>query len=233
MTLESLETTLKRLLSLGDETRRRIYAFVAGQSGAVSRDDVSRATAVSRPLAAYHLDRLLADGLVSATYQRPQGRTGPGAGRPAKLYARSGAPLEISLPRRDYELLASIMADALSEGGGDDNIEAAARDHGEHLAGRRTVAMDDEANDPSRLIRLLQELGYEPYGDSDGCTRLRNCLFEREAAEHRNLVCGINLAFVKGALAGVSEPAARAFLDPAEGRCCVAIATELPGSDDG
>jgi predicted ArsR family transcriptional regulator len=227
MHLEKLESTLKRLLSLSDESRRRIYVFVAGQSRAVNRDEVSRATGVSRPLAAYHLDRLLADGLLSATYQRPQGRTGPGAGRPSKLYARSGSAMEFSLPRRDYELLASIMADALAEGGGKDDIEAAAHAHGERLATSEAASLEDEDADvPSRLIRLLHDLGYEPYEDGDGYSRLRNCLFEREASEHRDLVCGINLALIKGGLAGISEPEERAFLDPAEGRCCVAISSD-------
>jgi predicted ArsR family transcriptional regulator len=228
---EALETALQRLLSLSDETRRRIYAFVAAQAGAVSRDDVSRATGISRPLAAYHLDRLLADGMVAATYQRPDGRRGPGAGRPSKLYARAAEPVELSLPRRDYELLASVMADALAAGGGADAVEAAAREHGARLAEKQSSAREPGEETTTDLLRILRAQGYEPYEDGPGCTRLRNCLFEREAAEHRDLVCGINLALVRGMLSHLSEPEECAFLDPADGRCCVAIDTASGASD--
>jgi predicted ArsR family transcriptional regulator len=228
MNLDAIESTLKRLLSLNDETRRRIYAFVAGQPHPVSRDDVSRAMKVSRPLAAYHLDRLLADDLVQATYQRPEGRGGPGAGRPTKLYARSSEAVEVSLPRRNYQLLASVMADALAEGAGIEDIEPAARAHGARIATEELPPPAGDEERPAHLTRLLQSLGYEPYEDLDGCTRLHNCLFEREAAEHRDLVCGINLALIKGALSGVSEAEERAYLDPAEGRCCVAITPLRP-----
>ena len=59
-------------------------------AGPVSRDDGGRgASACPRATAAFHLDRLVDDGLLDVHFERRTGRTGPGAGRPAKLYRRA------------------------------------------------------------------------------------------------------------------------------------------------
>src|SRR5947208_14973779 len=80
---------LTRLASLAEPVRRALYEFVIRQDHEVSRDEASKAVKISRALAAFHLDRLVADGLLDVTYRRAPGRTGPGAGRPSKLYKRS------------------------------------------------------------------------------------------------------------------------------------------------
>src|ERR671933_121180 len=68
---------------------------------------------ISRTLAAYHLDRMVEDGLLEVSFARRTGRSGPGAGRPAKLYRRTARELQISLPPRDYELAARLLAKAV------------------------------------------------------------------------------------------------------------------------
>ena len=59
-----------------------------------SRDAAAQALGIGRPLAVFHLDKLVEAGLLEASFRRLSGKTGPGAGRPAKLYGRSlaGAP---------------------------------------------------------------------------------------------------------------------------------------------
>ena len=74
---------LSALSSLGDATRRRVYDHVAAGTEPASRDEVAAAAGIGRTLAAYHLDRLAAEGLLEVTFQRRSGRSGPGAGRPA------------------------------------------------------------------------------------------------------------------------------------------------------
>src|SRR4051794_19268523 len=103
---------LGALSSLGDATRRRIYDLVAASSEPVSRDDMAATAGVGRTLAAYHLDRLAAEGLLTITHERRTGRSGPGAGRPAKLYARSQQELSVTIPPRDYHVAARLLADA-------------------------------------------------------------------------------------------------------------------------
>src|SRR5436190_14925906 len=95
--------------ALDDPTRRALYAVVARSAAPVGRDDAAAAAGITRSLAAYHLDRLAEAGLVEATYARPPGRGGPGAGRPAKLYRRAERQFSLSTPPRDYELLAEIL----------------------------------------------------------------------------------------------------------------------------
>src|SRR4051812_43244271 len=89
--------------ALAEPTRRRLYEYVVRQASAVGRDDVAEALDVPRATAAFHLDRLVADGLLDVHFERRSGRTGPGAGRPAKLYRRSPAPGAVPLadPRLD------------------------------------------------------------------------------------------------------------------------------------
>ena len=84
--------------------------------------------------------------------------------------------------------------------------------------------------DPDQVLAAVRQAlaarGYEPYGDVDGTIRLRNCPFDRIAAQHPELVCGANLAMVQGLvdqLAG--DHPIRAVLDPRPGGCCVALAS--------
>ena len=85
---------------------------------------------ISRVLAAFHLDKLVAGGLLRASYARLSGRTGPGAGRPAKLYSRVGLDEAVSLPARRYDVAAGTLADGLArlaEQVGDDAVSSRAR----------------------------------------------------------------------------------------------------------
>ena len=128
---------LGALSSLGDATRRRIYDLVPAQTAPVSRDEVAAAAGVGRTLAAYHLDRLAAEGLLVVTQERRTGRSGPGAGRPAKLYARSQDEVSVSVPPRDYHLAARLLADAAAadtDGHTRRALTAAAQQLGRELA---------------------------------------------------------------------------------------------------
>src|SRR5262245_24711500 len=98
---------------LDDPVRRRLYDYVSQAGQPVGRDDAAAAAAIGRPLAAYHLDRLVSLGLLTAGYRRQAGRTGPGAGRPAKVYSRSRREFAVTLPPREYELAARLLARAV------------------------------------------------------------------------------------------------------------------------
>ena len=116
---------LAALSALGDATRRRVYEHVSSQPDPVSRDEAATATGIARTLAAYHLDRLAAEGLLTVTHARRSGRTGPGAGRPAKLYARPEREIAVSVPPRDYHLAARLLADAAAADGDDGHVRRA------------------------------------------------------------------------------------------------------------
>jgi predicted ArsR family transcriptional regulator len=100
---------LASLSTLDDPVRRRLYEVVTRQDGPLGRDEAASAAGIGRALAVYHLDKLVESGLLTASYQRPAGRSGPGAGRPAKLYARTDREFAVTVPPREYELAARLL----------------------------------------------------------------------------------------------------------------------------
>jgi predicted ArsR family transcriptional regulator len=214
---------------LDEPVRRRLFEAVTRGGRAVSRDDAAAAVGVSRALAAFHLDRLVAGGLLAAEYRRLSGRAGPGAGRPAKLYRRAPRDVAVSIPDRDYELPARLFAAALDsepEAGPPASVRQAAHELGQSVG---TAARSHAGPRPSSrrlrgaLLSTLDERGYAPHETPGGEIRLGNCPFHGLVDEHRDLVCGMNLALAEGMLTGLRDPRLGARLDPQPGQCCVAF----------
>ena len=202
---------------LQDPVRRALYGHVVAAGGEVSRNQAAEAAGVARGLAAFHLDKLVEAGLLEATFRRLGDRRGPGAGRPAKLYRRAAGEVAASLPPRTYETAAHLLAETVEEAGADLELQAVARRAGAE-AGRRRLA---EGPAPA-VEQLLGARGYEPYRDG-ASLRLGNCPFANLAAEFPVLVCAMNLSLVEGLLEAIGEAPGRAVMDPAAGRCCVAV----------
>ena len=215
---ERLQDQLSSLAALEDPLRRRLYFFVAEQPEEVGRDQAARALKISRSLAAFHLDKLVEAGLLQVSHGRTTGRTGPGAGRPAVLYSRAERQHEVSIPARSYALAARLLADAIDEAGADRVLQAAAEREGERQ-GRA------EAEGPAGLDAVeaaLRRRGYEPERE-DGRLTSRNCPFHELSRANPPVVCGMNLALLTGLLRGLGASGLEARMDPAPGRCCVAI----------
>ena len=113
--MQSFDRNVTGIGVLADPVRRELYRFVSSQAQPVTRDQAPAAVGVARHKAKFHLDRLEAERLLEADYVRLTGRTGPGAGRPAKRYRRGRGEFAVALPARDYELVGHIMAEAISE----------------------------------------------------------------------------------------------------------------------
>jgi predicted ArsR family transcriptional regulator len=216
---------LGSLAALDEPVRRKLYLYVVGRDGDVSRDEAARATRVSRALAAFHLDKLVKAGLLEATFRRLSARVGPGAGRPSKLYRRASTRFDVSLPQRRYELAAHVLAQTLAETGTEVGLEAlrsAARDWGSRLA--QDASLGTRRGLPlNRASRALQVCGFEPRRTPDGEVVLRNCPFDSLRANSRELICAMNLALIEGLLAGLSLQGVHARLAPRAGMCCVAL----------
>jgi predicted ArsR family transcriptional regulator len=223
----STPSGLDALAALGEPTRRALYAYVVAQDRAVSRDEAASATGTKRATAAFHLERLVDDGLLEAQFARVSGRTGPGAGRTAKLYARARRQIAVSLPPRRYEIAAEVLASALEAAERENTpvSEAVARAAGQAgrqiAAGGADLAGADLAGGAD-LAEVLSRSGYEPKQGPDGCIHLANCPFHGLLAHHVDLVCAMNLHLLRS-LIGELGACAQARLDPAEGRCCVTI----------
>ena len=217
---------------LSEPVRRALYEHVARSDEAVDRDEAAAATEIGRPLAAFHLDRLAAAGLLEVEYRRRSGRSGPGAGRPAKFYRRArGRTVELSLPARRYRLAAEIFAEGLDRTSDEDvrdEIRAAARERGAAIGanvGARRISAGPAARRSRRarreeLVGLLEAEGFEPQDDSREI-RLRNCPFDVLVPEHRGLTCSMNLALLEGLASGVGDTGLVAVARPVEGSCCV------------
>jgi predicted ArsR family transcriptional regulator len=226
---------LHAIAALDEPARRALYEWVATAGQAVGRDEAAGAVGVSRALAAFHLDRLVRDGLLIPEYRRLTGRTGPGAGRPAKLYRRAPREVIVSLPERRYETAARLFAETLErlshtpDQGPPDELREAAREVGEE-AGETAAAAAGRPRGRARrraaIVDALRGRGYEPFTDDEGDVRLRNCPYHALVDEHRPLVCGMNLALVGGVVHGAGGAGLAARLDSRPGLCCVAIGPE-------
>jgi predicted ArsR family transcriptional regulator len=206
---------------LADPVRRRVYDYVAGQRHGISRSEAAQAAGIQRTLAAFHLDRLAEAGLVDVTFRPPAGRSGPGAGRPTKLYWRAAAEHQVSMPPRDYRAAAELLSDVVDMTGAEPELQRAARSRGA-AAGRAARREDPGAPEDELVTGALSAQGYQPYGDGADI-RLRNCPFHLLASRHPPLICGMNLALVEGLLAGASVNALAAVLDPRPLDCCVVV----------
>jgi predicted ArsR family transcriptional regulator len=220
--------------ALAEPTRRQLYELVATSGDWVSRDAAAEALGLERGTAAHHLDRLAADGLLEVDFQRLTGRSGPGAGRPAKLYRRARREFDVSLPPRDYQLAGRLLAEAAdrSRTEGTDittalDIAAAGAGHrlGEAIRSRLAGVRRKEARQQI-VLEAMAEQGFEPRVTTDGTVVLRNCPFHQLAQEHTDLICGMNLCLVRAAVEGLEGVGLDARLEPEEGRCCVKLHPE-------
>jgi predicted ArsR family transcriptional regulator len=182
----------------------------------VSRDEAAAAVGTKRATATFHLERLVEDGLLEARFARLSGRTGPGAGRTAKLYARASRQFAVSLPPRRYEVAGEVLASAL------ELLQCRAAPADEAVAQAASLAGRQLATGGTDLAELLGRSGYEPRQGPGGCIHLANCPFHELVTHHAGLVCTMNLHLLRGLL-GELGGGAQARLDPAEGRCCVTI----------
>ena len=207
------------LAALDDPARRAVFDLVARAPTAVSRDAAATALGVSRRVAAFHLDRLAEQGLLTVEYRRPPGRGGPGAGRPAKLYRRAEDEVTVSVPERRYELVGGLLAAAVSESIDTGTSVQEVLHRLAYDAGRAIGAA------AGNLLAALEEAGYEPRpeGHDGGAVVLGNCPFHRLARQFTALVCGVNLQLLRGVADGAGDSGRLAELDPGPGRCCVRL----------
>lgn len=218
------------IAALADPLRHQLYRFVCSQPAPVSREQAADALGVPHHQAKFHLDRLTAEGLLECDYARLTGRSGPGAGRTAKLYRRADRDLAVSIPQREYELAGRLMATAIARSAttGEPVVEVlnrVAHEYGQTIGASaggpaETVAALDAT------IRVLRTYGYEPRpraGRPDGDIELANCPFHALAQEQTELACNMNLALITGVADTVAPQVLDARLEPGPARCCVVL----------
>ena len=191
----------------------------------------------------FHVDQLVAAGLVGAHFVR-----GGGAGRPAKRYFAIDAPPATPEPSHEgpYQVLATLLSGALDpvedtpltpEEAGAQWVRERLRAHPEPSgAGQGPGVVPSAAATTGEwvakvggVVDLLQEWGYTPDVEVSGrqgdvTLTLQDCPFLDLARAHPEVVCGVHRGLLKGALEVAGEGRAGVSLRPFTGpRTCHAM----------
>jgi predicted ArsR family transcriptional regulator len=224
----SLDADMAAAAVLTDDLRSRMYAFIRRADGPVTRDEVAAEVGISRKLAAFHLDKLAAAGLLRTSFAQPGGLRR--VGRTPKRYEPAEIDVQVSIPPREHALLAGILVNAVTSTADDAAAQAAfraARQRGRELGqAERTAARPGRLGAERALTAasgFLERSGFEPMRAAPTKVLLRNCPFHPLAAQAPTLVCGINQAFLTGFLDGLGAASATAVLNPGAGHCCVEL----------
>ena len=222
--------------ALAGPARRALCSDVVAQPEPVSRDQAAAGAGLPRHTAKFHLDKLVADGLLDTEYRRLSGRRGPGAGRPTKLYRRSSRQVTVTLPPRHYDLAGQVLARAVEDAARDgvpvlQAVQRAATEAGHRLGAAQrphdegSAAASGDAAALDDIVAVLRAHGYEPRVQGHRMV-LANCPFHALAREHTSLVCGMNLHLITALLDELGHRDVQTRIDPAPQRCCVTLTTE-------
>ena len=222
MTTDTGAPAIRAIAALEDTLRQCMYAFIRRTRRPVSRDEAAASVGISRKLAAFHLDKLVAAGVLRAHYESIGDVRK--VGRNPKVYEPADVDIQVSIPQRHHDILAEILVNAvLAEGDAEQAAMrvAQARGHAEGEAERTRTR-------PGRLgaeraltmaATVLERHGFEPDRPAPTRIRLRNCPFHPLAAKAPALICGINQSFCTGVLAGLDASTVEAVLSPQAGEC--------------
>jgi predicted ArsR family transcriptional regulator len=224
---QSTQDRLSAIAAVSEPLRRALFEFVGRTGQPVSRDDAAAALGLARGTVAFHLDKLVEQGLLTVEFKRLTGRTGPGSGRPSKLYSRAEGELSVSIPERHYELAGELLASA---------IDVADRDGGTVREALGAVAVStgrDLGSAAGSLETVLHQCGYEPYDDGEGGMLLANCPFHRLSTSHADVICHANLELLRGMADGAGDDLHKVVFAPGEGPCCVRVTARKPDAATG
>ncbi|WP_026413313.1 helix-turn-helix transcriptional regulator [Actinomadura oligospora] len=230
---------LRAVAALSDELRRRMFEYIRRAPAPVTRDEAAGSVGISRKLAAFHLDKLVAVGLLRAGYDRPGGTRR--VGRSPKVYRPTGLDVNVSIPRREHGLLAEILLDGVRlQAPGETAREGAIRAAAERGRAFGTVERDrlpPGRLDPEHALTCagdtLERHGFDPQRVSPSLVRLANCPFQPLSARNPDLVCRVNHALLGGLLDGLEASGVSATRVPRPGMCCVEMGIPAPGPQAG
>ncbi len=191
---------------LADDTRYRLYRYLGLSGRPVSIRELSARLSLHPNTLRPHLRRLEEVGLV----QRDVRRGSSNVGRPQTLYTVVGGDHD---GRRDYRLLAEILAAASTGKRARERAEALAVEWGRYLVGRGEPRPGTRRAG-GRNLAVLQEAmataGFDPRfrrapgGEVE--VSMRDCPFRELLEDHRDLVCDVHRGLLEGML-GALNPA--------------------------
>lgn len=125
---------MERFDAIAGPKLRAALLYVRRSRVPVTADEAAAALGVHRSVARTRLEKLLRAGLVKASFARRSGRSGPGAGRPAKLYSAAPEPEALEFPPRRLPTLVARLLDEVPAEGREEALRRAGEDFGRELA---------------------------------------------------------------------------------------------------
>ncbi len=219
--------------ALGDPTRRAIYIAVREAREPVTSASVAGLFEIHPNVARHHLDKLASDGYLQVSHRRPSGRSGPGAGRPAKCYEPTHKPIDVHFPARRPHLLVELLVRLVDRIAPEDIAriaEEVGREYGRELATEvGTPEQDGYHNAVKAVAQTMSGLGFGIDTDATGdVERLltSHCPFGSAAIGHADVVCSLDRGIISGLFEHMSEscePVLHPHTDPVE--ACVTEVT--------
>lgn len=222
------------LQAVGDPELRDALLFVRSRQQPVTVDELAAARGVHRNVVRRRLDRLSAAGLLVMRSERRTGRSGPGAGRPARIYSPAPETSAIEFPRRHQELLIGVLLDALPDRSRAERLWKAGRRLGAGLLCDPTVVpVPDPRAGLDQLCEALGQLGFQATVEAVGEERavlatptcpLRPLVMALPALAQldRGMWCGLVESVIEGASVERGTCETHDCLD-ARGSCRIAI----------
>lgn len=208
---------LAAVASLGDPVRKDLFLLLRQSQQALSSAECAAALDLPKSTIRAHLDRLVAENVLKVEFRKTGGRTGPGSGRPSKMFAVAVGEVGASVPPRHYDLAAELLAAAVQR-----SIDTGERIQ-DALAAVAFEAGRGLGTAQGTLHQVLALSGYEPRPDGDGGTIMANCPFHRIASDHSEVVCALNGSLLNGALAGCGDTEHSIVPDTEASHCCARI----------
>jgi predicted ArsR family transcriptional regulator len=196
--------------ALGDPTRRGIYITVRESPEPFTSSAIAKAFDIHPNVARHHLDRLAHDGYLEVTTRRAGGRSGPGAGRPAKHYTATAKQIELNYPTRRLDVLTDMLLRVIARMERDDAAKLAYEvgyEYGKELADEVGLPTDEGFADAVRSVaRAMTGIGFGMKADTDANQLLTtHCPFGAVATDHPEIVCSLDQGLISGLLGSIDR----------------------------
>ncbi len=210
MDAKALSQSISDLTSaLGDPTRRGIYITVRESPEPATATQIAELFSIHPNVARHHLDHLAEDGYLEVTRRRPEGKSGPGAGRPAKCYTATTKEIDLHFPARRYDLLSELLVRVIERINPGNLAELAAdvgREYGKEIAAE-IGAPEESGFDMavSAVALAMTGMGFSTDPDADSRRLLTShCPFADTAVKHPEVVCSLDRGIVSGLMETLS-----------------------------